>query len=120
MWMSSPSNRYTELKRAPHNFTECFAIVSNTGCKSVGELLITPRMSLVAVCCSNAWRSSRACVAIVVSCVAIVFSCVAIVFFSCEIDSTRDAVLDFFERFLGVVAIETELEDHRQRNKDVA
>src|SRR5262249_6607052 len=72
-----------------------------TGWMSVGELAITPRIWLVAVCCSAAWPSSRACVAIV-------FSFVAIVFFSSEIDSTRDAVLDFFERFLGVVAIETE------------
>ena len=38
----------------------------------------------------------------------IVFSCAAIVFFSCERDSTRDAVrvtFDFFERFFEVVAI---------------
>jgi hypothetical protein len=69
---------------------------------------MTPRISLVAVCCSAAWRSSRACEAIVFSCAAINFSCLAIVFFSCERDSTRDAVritFDFFERFLGVVAI---------------
>ena len=34
-------------------------MVSNTGCKSVGELAMTRRISLVAVCCSNASRSSE-------------------------------------------------------------
>ena len=45
----------------------------------------------------------------VFSCEAIVFSCVAMIFFSCERVSMRDGVgvaFDFFERFLGVVAIE--------------
>ena len=35
------------------------ATTSNTGCISVGELAITPRISLVAVCCSRASRSSE-------------------------------------------------------------
>jgi hypothetical protein len=95
-------------------------MASTTGCRSVGDLAMTPRISLVAVCWSNASRSSRACVAIVFSCEAIVFSWVAIVFFSCERDSTRDAVrviFDFFERFLGgVVAIENEMGNRRRRN----
>ena len=47
------------LKRAPQSLTECSAIVSNTACKSVGALLMTPRTSLVAVCCSVAEASSR-------------------------------------------------------------
>src|SRR4030095_6469858 len=34
-------------------------IVSNTACKSVGALLIIPRTSLVALCCSVAESSSR-------------------------------------------------------------
>ena len=34
-------------------------MVSKTGCTSVGELLITRRISLVAVCCSSASVSSR-------------------------------------------------------------
>ena len=34
-------------------------IVSNTGCTSVGDWLITRRISLVAVCCSSASVSSR-------------------------------------------------------------
>ncbi|MEE9549247.1 MAG: hypothetical protein V3W08_02475, partial [Candidatus Binatia bacterium] len=36
-----------------------FAIVSSTGCKSVGELAITRRISLVAVCCSSPSATSR-------------------------------------------------------------
>jgi len=41
------------------------AMLSNTGARSVGELLITPRISAVAVCCSSAsltcaWASVRA------------------------------------------------------------
>ena len=35
------------------------ATVSSTGCMSVGELAITPKISLVAVCCSNASVRSR-------------------------------------------------------------
>ena len=34
-------------------------MVSNTGCTSVGELLMTRRISLVAVCCSSVSVSSR-------------------------------------------------------------
>ena len=55
---------------------------------------------------------------------AIVFFCEAIVFFSCETDSTRDAVrvtFDFFERLLAVVAIEeTRLVTVAGETKDVA
>jgi len=48
---------------------------------------------------------------------------VATVFFSCERDSTRDAVrvtFGFFDRFLGVVAIKTEWETVAGETKDVA
>ena len=38
---------------APHTRAALSAIVSSTGWMSVGELAITPRISLVAVCCSN-------------------------------------------------------------------
>ena len=34
-------------------------MVSSTGCRSVGERLITRRISAVAVCCSSASVSSR-------------------------------------------------------------
>ena len=39
---------------ASHSRNACAAIVSNTGCTSSGDWLITRRMSLVAVCCSSA------------------------------------------------------------------
>ena len=106
--MTLPSERNTWALLASQRYAAFFATVSKTGVRLVGELAMTPRISLVAVCCSAPWRSSRACMVIVFSCEAIVFSCVAIVFFSCERDSTRDAMgvtFDFFERFLGVVAI---------------
>ena len=41
-------------KFAPHSRGARFAIVSNTGWTSVGELEITRRISAVAVCCSRA------------------------------------------------------------------
>ena len=53
-WMSSPSNLNTAHSRASHNRMARAAIVSNTGCTSVGDRLMTPRISLVAVCCSKA------------------------------------------------------------------
>ena len=45
----TPWNRWTPL----------LTIASNTGCTSVGELLMTFRISAVAVCCSSASVSSR-------------------------------------------------------------
>ena len=36
-----------------HRRSALSAMVSNTGCTSVGDRLITPRISLVAVCCSR-------------------------------------------------------------------
>ena len=51
--ISSPSNVNT-LIAAPHSFTRARAMVSNTGWTSVGERLMTRRISLVAVCCSSA------------------------------------------------------------------
>ena len=53
-WTSSPSNLQTLQTTASHNRMACSAIASNTGWVSVGELAITFRISLVAVCCSNA------------------------------------------------------------------
>ena len=38
----------------PHSTIARSAIASKTGCTSVGELLITRRISAVAVCCSSA------------------------------------------------------------------
>ena len=48
---------------ASHSRTALATIVSNTGWTSVGELLMTRRISLVAVCCSSASVRSafRAC-----------------------------------------------------------
>ncbi len=40
--------------RAPDSCTALRTIVVNTGWTSVGELLMTRRISLVAVCCSSA------------------------------------------------------------------
>ncbi len=54
MWMSSPSNLKMALNRASHRRSALAAMVSNTGCTSVGDRLITCRISLVAVCCSSA------------------------------------------------------------------
>jgi hypothetical protein len=63
--MSSPSKRTTIAHSLPQSVLAFRAIVSKTGCTSVGELLITRRISLVAVCCSSAsltcaWAAVRA------------------------------------------------------------
>ena len=58
-WISSPSKVKTFAPSALHSFIAAAAIVSNTGCTSVGDWLITRRMSLVAVCCSSASVRSR-------------------------------------------------------------
>ena len=50
---SSPSNVVRRLLAAPQSSSAFWVIVSNTGCTSVGELLITLRISAVAVCCST-------------------------------------------------------------------
>jgi len=39
---------------APHSFAAFSTTASSTGCRFVGEPLITRRISLVAVCCSKA------------------------------------------------------------------
>ena len=52
-WTSSPSNLKTVLKVASQSRSEFSAIVSNTGWTSVCELLMTRRISAVAVCCSS-------------------------------------------------------------------
>ena len=57
----APSKRNTMAYVAAQSFTALRAIVSNTGCTSVGELDMTPKISLVAVCWSNdSLRSRRA------------------------------------------------------------
>ena len=57
--MSSPSNVNTALKVASQSLSAFAAIVSKTGCTSVGELLMTRRISLVAVCRSSDSVRSR-------------------------------------------------------------
>ncbi len=49
----SPSRRVTRPTSAPHSLTALSAMMSKTGWRSVGELLMTRRISLVAVCCSS-------------------------------------------------------------------
>ena len=46
-------------RSASHSLTAFSAIVSNTACKLEAELLITLRISAVAVCCSSDSLSSR-------------------------------------------------------------
>jgi len=57
-WINSPSKRYTLELSALHNLAALSAIALKTGCKSVGELLMTCNTSAVAVCCSSASRVS--------------------------------------------------------------
>src|SRR5712692_4178529 len=59
MWINSPSDRATEEKYPSHSRTALRAMTSNTGWTSVGELLITRRISAVAVCCSRDSVRSR-------------------------------------------------------------
>src|SRR5262249_48956139 len=54
-----PSQRLITASMASHSLAAYSATTSNTGCKSVGELAMTRRISLVAVCCSNASVRSR-------------------------------------------------------------
>ena len=49
----SPSRRWMIASLASHNRAALAATASSTGWISVGELAITPKISLVAVCCSN-------------------------------------------------------------------
>ncbi len=58
-WINSPSNVKTFTELALHSFSAAVAIVSNTGCTSICDWLITRRISLVAVCCSSASVRSR-------------------------------------------------------------
>ena len=55
----SPSKRKTFANRLPQSETALRTIISNTGCTSVGEALITRRISDVAACCSSASSRSR-------------------------------------------------------------
>ena len=50
----SPSRRKIAESVAPHTRAAFSATASMTGCRSVGELAITRRISAVAVCCSSA------------------------------------------------------------------
>ena len=50
----SPSRRKIDEFVAPHTRAAFSATASMTGCRSVGELAITRRISAVAVCCSSA------------------------------------------------------------------
>ena len=54
----SPSARQIAASFASHNRAAFSATTSSTGWISVGELAITPKISLVAVCCSNDSLSS--------------------------------------------------------------
>ena len=58
-WMDSPSQRNTVTDHACTSRAAFSAIASKTGCTSACERLMTPRMSLVAVCVSKAVVSSR-------------------------------------------------------------
>src|SRR6266436_9043327 len=58
MWITPPSKRYTRPNRAPQRRTARSTMTSKTGWTSVGELEVTRRISLVAVCCSR--ESARA------------------------------------------------------------
>src|SRR6266545_1580917 len=53
-WSSPSSNRATALNSASHSRAALATMASNTGWASAGELEITCRISLVAVCCSSA------------------------------------------------------------------
>ena len=52
----SPLDAIIKASFASHSRAALSATASKTGWKSVGELAMTPRISLVAVCCSNASR----------------------------------------------------------------
>ena len=55
---SSPSTSMTRANGASHRCAARSATASSTGCTSVGELEITRRISLIAVCCSSEFVSS--------------------------------------------------------------
>ena len=55
----SPRQVESDASVASHSRAAFCDYVSNTGWISVGELAITPKISLVAVCCSSASVSSR-------------------------------------------------------------
>src|SRR5215510_6425736 len=54
-----PSQRLITESVASHSLAAYSATTSSTGCKSLGELAITPKISLVPDCCSAASASSR-------------------------------------------------------------
>ena len=56
---NSPSRKSTVASYAPHTRTALIAMVFKTGWRSVGELEIARRISLVAVCWSSASVRSR-------------------------------------------------------------
>src|SRR3989454_12188471 len=53
-WSNPSSNRVTALNAASHSRAALATMASNTGWASAGELEITRRISLVAVCCASA------------------------------------------------------------------
>ena len=55
----APQQEHRHMLCAAVSARALVTIVSNTGCTSVGELLMTRRISLVAVCCSSASVRSR-------------------------------------------------------------
>ncbi len=55
----SPSYMKTPAESDPHRARAFFTMVSNTGWTSVGELLMTRRISPVAVCCSRVSVNAR-------------------------------------------------------------
>src|SRR5215813_14010116 len=64
--MQSPCTRCIIALLASHNLAAFSTTTSSTGWRSVGELAMTRRISLVAICCSRASRSceldeSRSC-----------------------------------------------------------
>ncbi len=58
-WSISPSTLETRPISASHRLLARSPMMSNTGCTSVGELLMTRRISAVAVCCPSASVRSR-------------------------------------------------------------
>jgi hypothetical protein len=54
-----PSSRKMEASGAPQKRAALLTTSSNTGWRFVGDVLMTLRISLVAICCSNAPLNAR-------------------------------------------------------------
>ena len=113
MWMRSPSNRKMPLNTASQRRSALAAMVSNTGCTSVGELLITRRISLVAVCCSSAscvaWNSRTFSIAMA--------ACVAKVSTSADLVGREESGLSAPEKdgAIHVVLVDQRNGEHRTK-----